>query len=146
MSHEDVLNAVMSVVHGDFTHRTALTRYNFLNRKILQIATTLKSTQEQQDTPLAESYNQQQIFRLVIDNLNLPSFQGQGYTEWELCEACEKIILIKSSYSKRHEEFGVPKYTIWCTLNVIFPPLKFSSLKHLWDIIVVDKTTDKIVR
>ena len=72
--------------------------------------------------------------------------QGQGYSEWELRKARERIILIKSSYSDTLEEFGVPKSTICCTLNIILPPLKFSSLKHLWYLIEVETITKKIVR
>ena len=53
--------------------------------------------------------------------------------------------MTKSSYSDLLEEFGVPNSTIWCTLNLISPPLKLNSLKHLWDIIRVGKTTKKIV-
>ena len=114
--------------------------------KILQVATTLQSIQEQRGTPLVETYNKQLIFKWVINNLNLPLVQGQVYTEWEISAACERIILIKSSYSYIIEEFGVPKSTICCTLNVILPPLKFSSLKHIWDLIEVGKITKKIVR
>ena len=62
MSHEDLLKAVMYVIHGMYTPHTAATRYHVPNRKILQVATTPESIQEQRDTPLVESYNQQQIF------------------------------------------------------------------------------------
>ena len=40
----------------------------------------------------------------------------------------------------------VPKSTIWCTLNAIFPPQNISFLKHLWDLIEVVKMTEKIVK
>ena len=86
MSHEDLLKPVRSFIHGTYTPRTAATEYHVPNRKILQVATTLQPIQEQRDIPLVESYNQQQIFRLVRTNLNLPSVQGHGYTEWELRE------------------------------------------------------------
>ena len=54
--------------------------------------------------------------------------------------------MIKSRYSEILEEFRVPKSTIWLTLNVILPPLNCPSMKHLWDLIGVDKITKKIVR
>ena len=54
--------------------------------------------------------------------------------------------MIKLSYSEILEEFGAPNCTLWRTLNAIFPPLKCSSLKDLWDITGVSKTTKKIVR
>ena len=79
-----------------FARRTYATRYNLPNRKILQVETTLEFMQEQQDTPLVESYNQQQIFRRVRNHINIPSVHGQGYIEWEIRKACETRILIKS--------------------------------------------------
>ena len=44
------------------------------------------------------------------------------------------------------ENFGVPKSTLCIFLNIIFPSLKCSSLKHLWDLIVFGKTKKIIVR
>ena len=44
------------------------------------------------------------------------------------------------------KNFVYQKSTIWGTLNLIFLPLKFSSLKHLWDIMGVGKITNRIVR
>ena len=52
------------------------------------------------------------------------------------------IFFITSRYSGILEEFGVSKSTIWCFQNVFFALLK-CSLKHLWDLIVVYKTTKK---
>ena len=52
MIHEDLIKAVMSVVHGSDTPRAAASIYSVLNRKILDIATKLESLQEEQDTPL----------------------------------------------------------------------------------------------
>ena len=43
-------------------------------------------------------------------------------------------ILDKSSYSEVLGKFGLPNSTLTYFLKVIFPPLKSSSLKHLWDI------------
>ena len=54
--------------------------------------------------------------------------------------------LIKSSYSEIIENIGIPSFTLTCSLHVIFPTLKFSSLKHLWDLIVVYNITKIIVR
>ena len=55
-------------------------------------------------------------------------------------------ILEKSSYYEIIGKFGVPKSDITVSLNVIFPTLKYSSLKHLWDIVGVGKITKRIVR
>ena len=57
-------------------------------------------------------------------NINLPSVQGQTYTEWELCQECERRILYKSSYSKILVKFGVPKSPLTYFLRGIFLPLK----------------------
>ena len=74
----------MPLVYVMFTPHTAATRYHVPNMKILQVETTLKLTQEDQDTPLVESYNQQQISIWLKNNLNLPLVQVQVYTEWNL--------------------------------------------------------------
>ena len=58
MIYEDLFKAVMSVIHGTETPHISETRYHVTNAKILQLATTLQSIQEQQDTPLVETYNQ----------------------------------------------------------------------------------------
>ena len=146
MSHEDLLKALTFVINGTHTHCTDAKIYHVPNRNILQVSTTLESIQEQWDNPLVESYNQQQIFLWVINHLNLPSVQGHGYTEREIREAVERRILENSRYSEIIEIFGVPKSTICLSLNVIFPPLKYSSLKHLWGLVRFGKTTKKIVR
>ena len=52
----------------------------------------------------------------------------------------------KSSYFEILGNFGVPKYTLNVYLNVIFPSLKCSSLKHLWDIMCVEKIIKILVR
>ena len=95
---------------------------------------------------MVESYNQQHIFIWVRNHLNLPSVQGHGYTEWELREAYEIRIFIKSSYSGILEFFGIPNSALTLSLNIIFPSLKYSSLKHLWDLILVGKIKRRIVR
>ena len=65
MSHKDLLKAVMYVVHGSDNPCAAASRYSVSNRKILNIATKLGYVQEEQDTTLVESGNQQHIFRWV---------------------------------------------------------------------------------
>ena len=52
----------------------------------------------------------------------------------------------KSSYSEILVKFSLPKSTLTYFLKVIFPPLKSSSLKHLWNIMGVGKTTKRVVR
>ena len=37
--------------------------YHVPNRKIIEVKTALESIQEEQDTPLVESHNQQRIYR-----------------------------------------------------------------------------------
>ena len=64
----------------------------------------------------------------------------------ELCKSFKIRILEKSRYSDILGKFGVPKFTLTGSLNVIFPRLKFSSLKYLWDLMGVDKITKRIVR
>ena len=93
MIHEDILKAVMSVVHGSDTPCDATSRYSVLNRKIREIAIKLISVQEEQYTHLGKSDNQQHIYRWVRTNLKFPSVQGQTYKEWELCKTSERIIL-----------------------------------------------------
>ena len=68
------------------------------------------------------------------------------YTEWELSQARKIRILDKSSYYEILLDFGVPNSTLTYLLNVLFAPLKCSSLKHLWDLMGVGKITKRIVR
>ena len=90
----------MYVVHGSDNPCDAASRYSVSNSKILYIATKLVPVKEEQDIPLVEPDKQQQIFRLVKDNLNLPSIQVQIYTKWELCQAYKRRILYNSRYSE----------------------------------------------
>ena len=140
------MSHVISVVRGSDTPRNAASRYNVSNSKILGIPIKLESIQEERDTTLVESDNQQQIYGGFRTNLNLPSVQGQIYTEWELRLACKRRILEKSSYSEILVKFWAPKSTLTYFLNVLFAPLKCSSLKHLWDLMGVGKITKRIVR
>ena len=100
MSHEDLLKDLMSVIQETYNPDSAATRYHVTSRKFLQLATTLEYLQEQRNTPLVETYNQQQIFIWVKNHINLLLVQGQGYIEWDICEACERRILMKSRYSE----------------------------------------------
>ena len=59
MSHEDIFQAVMSLVRGSDTPSDAASRYNVLNREILEIDIKQESVQEEQDTSLVEPDNQQ---------------------------------------------------------------------------------------
>ena len=79
-------------------------------------------------------------------HIRLPLLQIQLYTEWDIHASREILIMVNPSYSDIFEELGVPKTTIWRNLDVIFPPLKCSSLKHLWYLIAVGKVKRKIVR
>ena len=51
-----------------------------------------------------------------------------------------------STYDDILEEFGVPKVTLFQTLNVIFLPLKFIYLKHLWYLLVTGNVKKERVR
>ena len=43
--------------------------------------------------------------------------------------------MVESIYYELLDKFGEPKTNLWWTLNAFLPPLKCTSLKHLWDII-----------
>ena len=75
-----------------------------------------------------------------------PSLQCQLYTNWEICEACEKMTMAKSSYYYPLEVFGVTNTTIWRILNLLLPPLKCSFQDHLWEDKCVIKSTGKKYR
>ena len=125
------LNAVMSILSRKISTRQASSVYNVPYRKIINITTALESAQEQRVTTLVENYNQQQIYRWVRKYLLLPLCRGD-YTDWELRQSVEGIILLESGCATIHEDFGVPNTYLQRYLNLIFPPLKISSLKHLW--------------
>ena len=44
------------------------------------------------------------------------------------------------------EDFGLPKRTIYRTLDKILPPLKHLCLKHLWELMVIRDINNEIVR
>ena len=62
-------------------------------------------------------------------------------------EPAKKGIMIKSTYHELLEKFGCTKmHTLYQAANVIFPPLKCSSLKHLQDLISVGDVNKERVR
>ena len=79
MIDEDIIQSIISVVHGSDTPRTSTSRYSVLSRNTLHIGTKLECVQEEEDTLLLESKNQQHIFRCVRNVINLFSVQGQTY-------------------------------------------------------------------
>ena len=145
MNHDDLLKSVIYVVPSSDTPCADTSIYSVFNRKIPEITIKLGSVQEERDIPLLEYETQQQIYRWVRTNINLPSVQGQTYTEGELCQAYERRILDKSRYYEILVKFGVPNYTLTYFLKVIFLPLKSSSMKHLWYLMGVGKITKRIV-
>ena len=54
--------------------------------------------------------------------------------------------MVNSTYSDIIEEFGIPKITLWKTLNIISPQLKINDLKHLWYVIAVGDVKKEKVR
>ena len=111
----------------------------------MNVTTALESIQEQRVTPLVENDNQQQIYRWVRKNLSLPSGKGH-YTDWELRQSVEEIILLKSSCAAIQDNFGVTNTSLQRYLNILFPSLKCSSLKHLWYLMRLGKIRSKTVR
>ena len=112
MSHDDLLKSIIYIVPSSDTPCAATSRYSVFNRKIPEITIKLGSVKEERDIPLLKYDNQQQIYRWVRTNINLPSVKVQTYTEWDLCQACKRRILDKSSYSDILVKFGVPKSTL----------------------------------
>ena len=114
-------------------------------RSILNVTTALEYIQEQRVTPLVENDNQQQIYRWVRKNLSLPSGRGH-YTDWGLRQSVEERILLKSSCAAIQENCVVPKTSLQRYLNILFPSLKCSSLKHLWYLMRLGEIRGKKVR
>ena len=54
--------------------------------------------------------------------------------------------MVKLTYVDLIEEFGVPKTPLFQTLNLLFHPLKITSLKHLWYLILIGYVKKEIVR
>ena len=111
----------------------------------MTVTIELESIQEQRVAPLVENDNQQQIYRWVRKHLLLLSGRGH-YTDWEILQPVEEIILLKSSCATIQDNFGVTNTSLQRYLNVIFPPLKCSSLKHLWYLMSLGKISNKTVR
>ena len=74
----------------------------------------------------------------------LPSGRG-NYMNWELRQSVEERILLKSSCAAIQDNFGVPKTSPQRYLNVLFPSLKCSSLKHLWYLMSLGEISNKTV-
>ena len=125
--------------------RAAASIYHVPDRNIIGVAIKLESIQEQQDTNLVESYNQQHVSIWIISHICIPLVQFRVYIDWELCESYEIRILIKSRYSEILKTFGLPKSTLCSTLNMISLPLKCSYLKHPWYLIGFDQITKRNV-
>ena len=94
---------------------------------------------------MVENDNQQQIYRWVRNHILLPPCR-EDYTDWELRQSVEEIILLKSSCTVIHEKFDVPRTSLKSYLNVIFLPLKFSLLKHIWYLMSLGEINNKSVR
>ena len=112
---------------------------------MMKVTTALEYIQEQRVTPLVENDNQQQIYRWVRKHLLLLSGRGH-YTDWELCQSAEERILLESSCAESQDNFGVPKTSLQRYLNLIFPPLECSLLKHLWYLMSLGKISNRTVR
>ena len=125
-----VLNDVMENISRKISACQYSSFYKVPYRTILNVTTVLEPTQERQVTPLVENDNQQQIYRWVRKYLLLLLCRVY-YTDWELRQSVEGIILLNSSCTATHEKFGVPNISIQNYLNIIFPPLKYSLLNHL---------------
>ena len=111
----------------------------------MKVTTALESVQEQRVTPLAENDNQQQIYRWVRKYLLGPSGRGH-YMDWGLLQSVEERILLKSSYAAIQDNFGVPNTSLQSYLNVLFPSLKCSPLKHLWYLMGLGEISNRMVR
>ena len=66
--------------------------------------------------------------------------------DWELRQSVEEIILLKSSCAANQDNLGVLNTSLQIDMNLIFPPLKCSSLKHLWYLVSLGKISNKTVR
>ena len=140
-----MLNAVMATLLRKISPCQASSFYKVPYRSIMNVTTALESTQEQRVTPLVENDNQQQIYRWARKHLLLPSGRGH-YMDWELRQSVEERILLKSSRATIQDKFGVPNISLQRYLNVLFPSLKCSLLKHLWYLMSLGEISNKTVR
>ena len=85
------------------------------------------------------------IYIWIRKHLLLPPCRGDC-TDWDLRQSVEEKILLKSSCAAIHDNFDVPKTSIQRYRNLIFSPLKCSSLKHLWYLMSLGKISNKTVR
>ena len=144
-NNNTVLNSVIEILLIKISTIQASPLYKVPYRKILHVTIALESIQEQRFTPLVESDNQQQIYRWVRKYLLLPSGKWD-YTDWYIHQSIEVITLLKSICTAIHGNFGVTNTSLQRYLNVISPPLKCSSLKHLWYLISLGKIGNTTVR
>ena len=135
----------MEIISRKISTRQTSSSYKVPYRKILNVTTALESTQEQRVTPLVENDNQQQIYRWFRNYLLLTPGRGD-YTDWELRKSVEGRILLNSSCTAIHDNFGVTKTSLQRYMNVIFLPLIFPLLKHLWYLISLGEINNKSVR
>ena len=111
----------------------------------MKVTSELESIKKQRVTPLIENDNHQQIYRWVRKYLLGPPGRGH-YMDWDLRQPVEEIILLKSSCAAIQDNFVVPKTSLQRYLNLIFPSLKCSSLKHLWYLMSLGEISNKTVR
>ena len=135
----------MAIILRKISTRRAYSFDKVPDRMILNVTTALESIQKQRVDPLVENDNQQHIYRWVRKYLLLPSDRGD-YTDWEICQSAEGIILLKSSSTVIHGDFGVSKTSIQRYLNIIFSPLKCSLLNYLWYLTSLVKISNTTVR
>ena len=112
---------------------------------IIEVAFTFQSIWEEWVTPFLEAYKQQQIYWCFRSHIHFTSLQRQLYTDWELHESYERRTMSKLIYSDIIKEFGVPKTTLWRTLNVLLPSMKYSSVRHHFENTRVVKSKSKRV-
>ena len=105
--NNSVLNSVMETLLRKIFSRQDSSFYKVPYRSIMKFTTELESIQEQWVTPLVENDNQQQIYRWVRKYLLGQSGRGH-YTDWELCQSVEEIILLESICAAIQNNFGVP--------------------------------------
>ena len=94
---------------------------------------------------MAENDNQQYIYRWFINYFLLP-LGRRFYTDWELSQSVEGIILLKSIYITIYDDFDLSKTSVQRYLNVIFPPLKCYFLKHLWYLMILGRSNNTTLR
>ena len=93
---------------------------------------------------MVENDNQKHIYRSVRKYIFLLLGRGD-YTDCDICQSIEVIILLDSICPAIHDNFYVPNTTLQNYLNLIFPLLKCSSLKYLWYLMCLGGINNKSV-